>query len=139
MGITSKKSIHYQLMIVIKGTLITIAGMLATCAITSYLILKEHIPESSITAAVLSILLFSSFLGTKYCNMKAGDKRYVVTFMSGITFILILMMVNLITPAGAYNDVLPKTASVMLGTVLGSVGMNRKRRGGGPLKHRHNR
>lgn len=135
----SRKGNYPQLTIVVKGTAISIVGTLVTSAIAAYLILVGTIPEKGITAAVLSILLLSSFIGTKYTNMKARDRRHTVAFITGVCFVLSLTIVNVILQKASHNDILPKTMSAMLGTALGTVGTKGKRRGGAATKHRRNR
>ena len=132
---TSKNMHSLRLVPILKGTMIASVCSVAICGAVAYLIPKGNIPAKMGTWISISILLISSYLGGKYSNKASGEKRIHSALLTGIIFILLLMIINISIPGSIMNDTTPKIISALTGSALASLGSGQKGRGRTIRKH----
>ena len=128
-----------QVAIVIKGTLISASAAIVLCAMTAYLIIKEHIPAAWTQLSVMMTLMVSSFLGAKYSDLSARENRPNIALITGAAFILLLIMIEISIPGKGADKILLKAAASVAGTVFGAINGSQKGKGSAQRKHRRNR
>ena len=135
---TSRNMFPLRYMTILKGTLIASICSVAICAAVALCILNERIRYNVMAWMSMPILFVSSYLGAKYSYMKANEHRYLYASITGIAFILLLMIINISVLDNSMNDILPKIITALTGAALASFEFRRKGRGRGAKRHRRN-
>ena len=125
--------------IILRGTIISAGTAVVACAIIAYLIINEKVPAVWTQQLILSTLLVSSFLGAKYSNLSAQKSKIPLTFLTGATFILLLMMINVMIPDEKHGKILHQIAVTIIGTAFAAINERARGRGRSPKKYRRNR
>jgi len=135
----SGKRLDPKYRIILNGVMISLVCASGICALTACLTIGGYVPVSSMKQVTLLILLLSSFLGAKYSNTAAYDNYIAVTLITGLSFALMLIILNALALSAKYDDMLLKAIFTMGGTVFGLIRPRRKGKRGGTSKHRRNR
>lgn len=120
------------------GTLISIAWAAMMCALTAVLVIKELISEKLVEYVVLSILMISSYVGVKYNDRTQDENSRNSSYLSGLLFLLVLLVINAASGI-PYGNVGIKMVAIAAGSILGSIKMKRKGRANARSKHRRYR
>ena len=121
------------------GVLISVTTTVLMCASTAIYIINGSISEKWMTYMIFVILLIATYMGVKSNTRITSAKKRNVCWMTGLIFLLILLIFNLLFDHGVFKGVIPKALAVFAGSSLGCVRIGQKRKGRVPRKRKHYR
>ena len=91
MGYFPKRSVPSGLLL---GTAVSMLTTVAGCALVSFLIHREVLPEVSIGYGVMILLMVSSYMGAVFANRNVKAKRAVLSLGCGACYFTVLMVMT---------------------------------------------